>query len=89
MISLRLSVNSWGRKNSSSALRLPADSTSASRTDGLGIIDDPERAADELGSEIDHGAAQGLERYYVYNDVSLSHGRGLKHTLAPLLGLWW
>jgi len=79
------------KKIGSSALRLPADATSASRTDDLGIIDDTERAGDELGSEIDRGAAQELERYHVYDDMSLSPGRGLKHTLAlaPLLGLWW
>ena len=48
-----------------------------------------ERAADELGDEIDRGAAQELERYRAYHDAGLSHGRVLKHTLRPFLGLWW
>jgi len=64
------------KKIGSSALRLPADATSAPGTDNLGIIDDMERAADELRGEIDRGAAQELERYRVYDGVSPESRRG-------------
>jgi len=67
-------------KKCSSGLRLPADATSASRTNGLGIIDDTKRATDKLGGEIDRGTPQELERYGVYNDAGLSHDGVLKYT---------
>jgi len=66
-------------KKCSSGLRLPADATSASRTNGLGIIDDTKRATDKLGGEIDRGTPQELERYGVYNDAGLSHDGVLKY----------
>ena len=80
MSSLQRSTNCKECKKSWSGLRLPADATSASRTDGLGIIDDTKRAADKLGGEIDRGASQEFERYGVYNDAGLSHGGVLKYT---------
>ena len=80
MSSLQRSTICKGCKKGSSILRLPADATSASRTDGLGIIDDTKRAADKLGGEIDRGASQELERYGVYNDAGLSHDGVLKYT---------
>jgi hypothetical protein len=73
----------WKReaKRGSSALRLPADATSASRTNGLRIMYDAERAADELRSEIDRGASQEGERHHVHEDLGLGHDRVLEHTL--------
>jgi hypothetical protein len=94
VIYLQHSKNARDEKIGSSALLLPADGTSASRTDDLGLGGDTERDADELCREIDRGAgraAQQLERYYIYDpdDTILSHSRVLKHTLRSFLGLWW
>jgi hypothetical protein len=73
------------KKTSSSNLRLPADATSASRTDGLGVIYDTERAADKLCGEINRRTSQEGERYRVDDDAGLSHDRVLKHTVGKFL----
>jgi hypothetical protein len=61
-------------------LRFPTDATSTSRTNSLGIIHNTERAADELGGEIDRRTTQESERDCVYDDTSLRHGRVLEFT---------
>ena len=73
------------KKRSSSNLRLPADATSASRTDRLGVIHDTERAADKLCGEIDRGTSQEGERYHVDDDAGLSHDRVLEHTFGNIV----
>ena len=67
-------------KKNSLGLRFPADSTSTSGSNGLGIIYNAKRAANELGGEIDCRAPQKGERNCVYDDTGPSHDRMLKLT---------
>jgi hypothetical protein len=60
--------------------RFPTDTTSTPRTNSLRIVHNTERAADELGSEIDRRTSQERERDCVYDDTSLRHGRVLELT---------
>jgi len=66
--------------NASLGLRFPTDAASTSRTNSLGIVYNTERAADELGGEIDRRTSQKSERDCVYDDTGLSHDRVLKLT---------
>ena len=78
IIPLQRSTNAEDADKGSSTLRLPADATSASRTNGLRIVYDTERAADKLGGEIDSGTSQEGDRDRVYDDTGLSHDRVFK-----------
>jgi hypothetical protein len=61
-------------------LRFPTDATSTSRANSLGVVHNTERAADELGGEIDRRSSQESERDCVYDDTGLRHGRVLELT---------
>ena len=81
MISLlRPFTEAGGVKKDYLGLRFPADTTSTPRSDGLGIVYNTERAANELCSEIDRRTSQEGERNCVYDDTGPSHDRMLELT---------
>ena len=74
-------------RKDSLGLRFPADTTSTPRSNGLGIIYNTERAANELCSEIDRRTPQEGERNSVYDDTGPSHNRMLELT-ADVSQFW-